>query len=59
MNSFSGGSPILSQKPQEFITDSNCGKVRQTSQFEWSPAQPGLVLDMEVGGLACRRGVRS
>jgi len=23
----------------------------------WGPGQPGLVLDMEVGSLACSRGV--
>ena len=26
------------------------------SQVGWGPGQPGLVLDMEVGGPACGRG---
>jgi len=26
-------------------------------QVGWGPGQPGLVLDMEVGGPACDRGV--
>ena len=26
-------------------------------QVGWGPGQPGLVLDMEVGGPACGRGV--
>jgi len=26
-------------------------------QVGWGPGQPGLVLDMEVGGPACSRGV--
>jgi len=28
-------------------------------QVEWGPGQPGLVLDVEVDGPACSRGVGS
>ena len=31
------------------------GGVR--GQVGWGPGQPGLVLDMEIGGPACSRGV--
>ena len=26
-------------------------------QVGWGPGQPGIVLDIEVGGLACSRGI--
>jgi len=47
---------VLEQLPREAVdAPSISGGVQ--GQVGWGPGQPGLVLEVEVGGPACGRGV--
>ena len=49
---------MLEQLPREAVdAPSIPGGVQ--SQVEWGPGQPSLVLNMEVGSLACGGGVEA
>ena len=52
-NIFLNGTNLIEQKL--FIPSRVPASVQ--GQVGWGPGQPGLVLDMEVGGPACDRGI--
>ncbi len=53
---YSESGEVLEQLPREAVdAPSIPGGVQ--GQVGWGPGQPGLVLDMEVGGPACGGGV--
>ena len=47
---------VLEQLPREVVDAPSIPGGVQV-QVGWDPGQPGLVLNMEVGGPACSRGV--
>lgn len=49
----------LRGKALEQAAQRDCGCPIPGGQVGWGPGQPGLVLNMEVGGPACGRGVGS
>ena len=46
---------MLEQLPREAVDAPSIPGGAQ-GQFGWGPGQPGVALDMGVGGLACSRG---
>jgi len=45
---------VLEQLPREVV---DAHPWRCSRQVGWGPGQPGLVLNMEIGGPACGSGV--